>query len=239
MEKVRFCLVGTGRAGMVHAGNILQRVRKAELVSLVDTNHQSLENGGKALGIRNLYSDYKEALSRDDADAAIIVTPTFTHQEIACFAAENKKHVFLEKPMALSVVECDRINDAIKKNDLKLQLGFMRRFDAAFIRAKEILDSGEMGRVMIIKSTGRGPGLPPVWALDTSRSNGMLSEVNSHDIDSLRWFTESDFNQVFAIAGNYRCPEAKLEFPDFYDNVSLISSFQNGMQGFIGGAVSV
>ncbi|MGD0916276.1 MAG: hypothetical protein ABSB22_07450 [Thermodesulfobacteriota bacterium] len=62
-------------------------------------------------------------------------------------------------------------------------MGFMRRFDPAFVQGKKIIESGELGWVMIIKSTGRGPGLPTPWARDPSKSNGMLAEVNSHDFD--------------------------------------------------------
>ena len=94
---------------------------------------RSLIRRGEEQGIEDLYGDYKEALARDDVDAVIIVTPTFTHQEIACYAALNKKHIFLEKPMALTKKECSNINEATKKNSVRLQIGFMRRFDAAFI----------------------------------------------------------------------------------------------------------
>jgi myo-inositol 2-dehydrogenase/D-chiro-inositol 1-dehydrogenase/scyllo-inositol 2-dehydrogenase (NAD+) len=74
---------------------------------------------------------------------------------------------------------------------------------------------------------------------DISKSNGPLAEVCSHDIDSLRWFTGSDFETVFAIGGNYRCPDAKADFPDFYDNVIMNASFKNGCQGVIDGAQGV
>ena len=74
---------------------------------------------------------------------------------------------------------------------------------------------------------------------DISKSNGPLAEVNSHDIDTLRWFTGSDFASLYAIGGNYRCPDAKADFPDFYDNVVLTGSFRNGCQGIIDGAQGV
>jgi myo-inositol 2-dehydrogenase/D-chiro-inositol 1-dehydrogenase/scyllo-inositol 2-dehydrogenase (NAD+) len=239
MEKVRICLVGAGRAGMVHAKNVVHRISHAKLVALVDNNQDALERSGKELGIEDLYGDYKEALGRDDVDAAIIVTPTFTHQEIACFAALNKKHVFLEKPMALTKEECSNINKATKKNAVKLQIGFMRRFDMAFTKAKAIIDTGEMGRVMIIKSTGRGPGLPPPWANDISRSNGMLAEVNSHDFDSIRWLVGSEYERVFAQAGNFKCEELREDYPDFYDNAVVNVRFKNGTLGLVDGTCPV
>jgi myo-inositol 2-dehydrogenase/D-chiro-inositol 1-dehydrogenase/scyllo-inositol 2-dehydrogenase (NAD+) len=74
---------------------------------------------------------------------------------------------------------------------------------------------------------------------DISRSNGPLSEVNSHDIDTLRWFTESEFAEVYAIAGNYRSPDARQAHPDFYDNVILCARMANGTQGLVCGAQGV
>ena len=73
-----------------------------------------------------------------------------------------------------------------------------------------------------------GPSIPKPWMYDISKSNGPLAEVNSHDIGTLRWFTGSDFKTVFAIGGHFRCPDAKKDFPDFYDNVVLNASFING-----------
>ena len=74
---------------------------------------------------------------------------------------------------------------------------------------------------------------------DLAKSNGTLAEVNSHDIDTLRWFTGSEFDEVYAIAGNYRCPQALPAYPDYYDNFVLTALFKNGMQGLIDGAASV
>ena len=230
-----FCLIGAGRAGLVHAKSLTRRIRGSELVALCDASHQTLEAAGEQLGIDARYSDFREAVRRDDFQAVIIVTPTFLHREIASAAAEAGKHVFLEKPMALTVDECRQINRAVEKAGVKLQIGFMRRFDASFIQAKEILDSGEMGRVMVIKSTGRGPGLPPPWIYDVGSSNGILAEVNSHDFDSVRWLADSDICRVYAEAANFKCPEAKDEYPQFYDNAVANLRFENGTLGVIDG----
>ena len=235
MDRVQFCLVGTGRAGMVHGTNVSRRLKNAEMVALVDSNEKALHDSGEFLGVRQLYTDYREALARSDIDAVIIVTPTFTHAEIACYAAQQSKHILLEKPMAITVDECTAINTAVKDNNVKLQIGFMRRFDSAFVQAKRVIDSGDLERVMIIKSTGRGPGLPPPWARDPSRSNGMLAEVNSHDFDSVRWLAGSDYEQVYAQAENFKCETLRKDYPDFYDNAVVTIRLKNGTLGFIDG----
>ncbi|MDD5676327.1 MAG: Gfo/Idh/MocA family oxidoreductase, partial [Chitinivibrionales bacterium] len=153
-----------------------------------------------------------------------------------CLAAEAGKHIFLEKPMAVTVAECIAIDEAAKKANVKLQIGFMRRFDEGFKQTKQLLDSGEMGRVILIKSTGRGPGGPGPWMYDLRKSNGIVAEVNSHDLDSLRWFVGKEALHVHAEGGNFKCDDAKKDFPDFYDTVSATFRFTDGTIGMVDGA---
>ena len=68
---------------------------------------------------------------------------------------------------------------------------------------------------------------------DIEKSNGPLAEVCSHDIDTLRWFTGSEYKRIYAVGGNFRCPDAAENYPDFYDNVIMSCEFENGMQGQI------
>ncbi len=164
MHKViRFCLIGAGRAGKVHAQNLTHRIKDAELYAICDANEETLMRTGDTLGVSTRFRDYHDAMSDPRIDAVVIVTPTFLHCAIACAAADAGKHIFLEKPMAITVDECKAINAAAAHAGVQLQIGFMRRFDSGFLQAKTLLDSGEFGRVMCIKSTGRGPGLPPPW----------------------------------------------------------------------------
>jgi myo-inositol 2-dehydrogenase/D-chiro-inositol 1-dehydrogenase/scyllo-inositol 2-dehydrogenase (NAD+) len=147
--------------------------------------------------------------------------------------------VLCEKPMGMNASECDTMLDAVEQAGVKLQIGFMRRFDAGFVAAKQRVDAGEIGRVVLVKSLTHGPTTPKPWMYDIRKSNGPLSEVNSHDIDSVRWLSGSEFDEVFAVAGNYRSPAAREQFPDFYDNVVLSARLENGMQGSICGAQGV
>jgi myo-inositol 2-dehydrogenase/D-chiro-inositol 1-dehydrogenase/scyllo-inositol 2-dehydrogenase (NAD+) len=115
----------------------------------------------------------------------------------------------------------------------------MRRYARDFIAAKAAIEAGRIGEPVLIKSLTRGPSVPQPWMYDIAKSNGPLAEVNSHDIDALRWIAGDDFSELYAIAGNYRCPEARAEFPDFYDTVAMTVRFAKGAQGIIDGAVSV
>jgi myo-inositol 2-dehydrogenase/D-chiro-inositol 1-dehydrogenase/scyllo-inositol 2-dehydrogenase (NAD+) len=141
--------------------------------------------------------------------------------------------------MAMTADECRAMIEAADKNGVILQIGFMRRFDGGYTRAKELVDEGRIGDVVMVRSNTRGPSVPQPWMYDIKVSNGPLAEVCSHDIDTLRWFTGSEFATVYAVGGNYRSPDAKRAFPDFYDNVALVAAFKNGMQGMIDGAQGV
>jgi len=237
-EQISVCIIGAGRAGMIHA-RAIERIPGARVVALADSDKTLCQAGGRQLGVKLLYDDYRKALADASVDAVIVATPTRLHHDIVVSAAQAGKHILCEKPMAMNVAQCTEMIQAAEENRVKLQIGFMRRFDEEFRRAKKAVQRGDIGEVVLVKSLTHGPSTPKPWQYDVSGSNGPLAEVNSHDIDTLRWFTESEFSRVYAIAGNYRCPEARAEFPDFYDNVSLVASFANGMQGFIDGAVSV
>lgn len=236
---VRIGLIGCGRAGRIHARNIAGRVSGAELVAVADSNPETAQSTAREFGADNWYNHYSDLLQRDDVDAVVVVTPTNLHREIVVQAAGAGKHVLCEKPMALDVAECREMIAACESATVKLQIGFMRRFDPSFRAAKEAIDSGVIGDVVLVKSLTHGPSVPQPWMFDVEASNGPLAEVNSHDIDTLRWFTGSEVREVYAVAGNYRCPEVRASFPEFYDNVVLTARLVSGAQGVIEGAVSV
>ncbi len=233
------CVIGSGRAGMIHARNFAGRVAGAELAALVDARKEAVEEACRELGVKTSYQDYRKALEDPRVHAVVVVVPTVLHRDIVVAAAQAGKHVLCEKPMAMTPSECDQMIAACGRAGVKLQIGFMRRFDESFMGARRRIDAGEIGEVVLVKSLTHGPSVPQEWMYDIKASNGPLAEVNSHDIDTLRWFAASEIVEVYAIGGNFRCPQARQRYPDFYDNVSMVCRFANGRQGFIDGAVSV
>jgi len=233
MEKLRVCLVGAGRVGKVHTLSLKNNIPEAELVAVVDENEKPAKRLVKEFELKMYFKDYREALDWGKFDAIIITTPTFTHKAVAVDAARAKKHIFCEKPMALNLEEADSMIQEAKKAEVKLQVGFMRRFDRGFLAAKKKVKEDAIGEPLLIKSTGRGPGLPPEWAWDIKKSGGMLAEVGSHDFDTLRWFAESEFEKISAFAVNYKCSQVKKKYTDFYDHAVVIVQFQNGRLGML------
>lgn len=238
-NKVRACLIGCGRAGMIHAGNYKNKINNASIVAVVDAVETTAQAAAKELGIDRYYTDYHEILQDDSINAVIVVAPTNLHRDIVVDCATSGKHVFCEKPMAMTVEECDEMIEVCERHHVKLQIGFMRRFDASFREAKRILDEGLIGDLVQIHSNTRGPSKPRPWMYDLKASNGILAEVNSHDIDSVRWVAGSDIDTLYAVAGNFRNPEAKEQYPDYYDSVLMNGTLKNGVHFCIDGAAFI
>ena len=232
---LRICLIGAGRAGRVHANSLSRHIAGAELAAVVDGAKETAERAKSDFGIGRAFAKVEDALDWGEFDAVVITTPTFTHGDFDVAAADAGKHVFLEKPMALTIAECDAIIAAAKASGVALQIGFMRRFDPDFRAAYDRIRAGEIGKPMLVKSLTHGPGLPPPWARDLKLSNGMLAEVNSHDWDCVRWLTGSNPVRVFVETANFKGASRGVEEADFYDTASVSIRFESGALGSISG----
>ena len=232
---IRICMIGAGRVGKNHSRSIVHHVPGGKVVALVDPMKEIRAETAAEFGIENQYDSLEMALEKTDFEAVVITTPTPTHLPLTALAAENKKHVFLEKPMALNLQECDALMKVVAQNVVLLQLGFMRRFDPEFVAAAQRIEAGEIGQPMMIKSNTHGPGLPPPWARDLRTSNGMLAEVNSHDWDTTRWLMGSNYKRVYTEVANFKGAANQVDAPNFYDNVLVNLKFESGGLGLISG----
>lgn len=230
-------VIGSGRAGIIHAKSYLSHVEGAKLVGMSDPDKDVRAKVSAELGVP-VYETHGELLGQG-LDAVAVVTPTGFHHDIVLEAAAAGVHIFCEKPMGMTVAECEDMIAATDAAGVKLQIGFMRRFDVGHRRAKELLDQGAIGDVVSVMALTHGPSIPHPWMYDLKISGGPLAEVSSHDVDIMRWFTGSDVVAIHAFAGNYRCGDAREQFPDFYDSFVLNARFASGAMGQINGAQGV
>jgi predicted dehydrogenase len=147
----------------------------------------------------------------------VIAAPTFTHADVAVAALKAGKHVLCEKPLASTLEEAARIAAATEAADGAFLMAFMRRFDAGFAGGAARTAAGDIGEPLLVKSTGRGPGLPPEWAWDVIRSGGLVAEVNSHDLDTVRWLSGQELERVFAVGRAAKRPDIRERYPNFID----------------------
>lgn len=233
MGALRVALVGAGRAGSVHAHNLAE-MRDVELAAVVDSQTDVAANVARECGALAACASLAEAIELG-LDAVVISAPTFAHRDLVVMAAEHGLHVFCEKPMALTVPECDEMIAASDRARTVLQIGFVRRFRKEFAEARRRIENGEIGQPMVVKSLTRGPGLPPPWSWDLERSNGMLAEVNSHDFDCVAWLAGSPVERVYAETANFKGPARGVDAANFYDNAVVSLRFASGAIGTIDG----
>jgi myo-inositol 2-dehydrogenase / D-chiro-inositol 1-dehydrogenase len=234
MTRFRLAIVGAGRAGMVHSVNAARWLGDAELACIVEIDEARARETSRELGVP-AHPTLECALGEEQLDGVVITTPTFTHRELTMQATAAGKHVLCEKPLALTVDDCDEMIACAEDACVVLQVGFVRRFQHEFVEAKRRIDAGEIGTPMLVKSLTRGPGLPPAWAHDLRDSNGMLAEVNSHDFDCVRWLVGSEIERVYAETANFKGAERGITTENFYDNAVVTLRFESGALGTIDG----
>jgi predicted dehydrogenase len=235
-DALRVVVVGAGRAGLVHARNFAAGVRGARLIALADPDPVALERAAAELGCERTFADPIAAVTDASVDAVVVASPTFTHAELATAALAAGKHVLCEKPLASSLEEAAAVEQAVEASDAVFLMGFMRRFDPSFRAVAERLAQGDIGRPLFVRSTGRGPGLPPEWAWDVERSGGLIAEVNSHDLDTVRWLSGQEFHSAHAVGRAAKRPDLAERFPGFVDLIVTTFELSEGALAQVDGA---
>ncbi len=156
------------------------------------------------------YKTYDELLKDKKIDAVYVAIETYRHKEVALRVIEEGKHLLLEKPIALTLEDADEIIKAAKKAGVKLMVPFNPRFTVPLIKAKNMIESGEIGNLEYIYAISeyvKPPifleGLDMGWFLDRDKAGGGgFMDTAPHGIDSLLWLTESDVKRVYADIGS-------------------------------------
>ena len=235
-DRIGVLLVGGGRAGLVHGRSFAAGIPGAVLVGVADPSPEARERAAAELGCDLTFDDPVAAVADERVDSVVVASPTPTHASIAIAALEADKSVLCEKPLASTLDEARAVAAAAKASAAGLCMGFMRRFDARFARAAERIAAGDVGDVVLVRSSGRGPGLPPDWAWDPERSGGLIAEVNSHDLDTARWMSGSEFESVYALGRAAKRPDIAETYPGFVDVVIAAFEMSGGVLAQIDGA---
>jgi len=202
---LRIGVIGAGgRGGLArHAHMPEQGVR---VVAGSDTNPAALDQFRSVYGPDAFVTDdYRELLARDDLQAVFVTTPDFLHEEHAVAALKAGKHVYLEKPMAITIEGCDRILRAARSQGCKLYLGHNMRHMSVIIKMRDIIRGGHIGEVKAgwcrhFVSYG-GDAFFKDWHAERARSTGLLLQKGAHDIDILHWLCGGYSRRVTALGG--------------------------------------
>lgn len=184
MDTVGVALIGSGRMGAFHAETLALRLPQARLVAVADPARGAAERLTAALGAGRAYTDVAQIWEEPEVDAVVIATPARSHADLVVAATGAGKHVFCEKPMAVTLPEADRAIDAARAAGVTLQVGFNRRFAADWQAARALIDTGTLGTPRQLRSLTRDPG-----GFDPARvlSDTIFLETLIHDFDTLRF----------------------------------------------------
>jgi len=192
-------IIGAGSYGAQHAAAIAE-LPEVRLVAACRTNRAALDEFVAQFGGRG-YLDHRDLLADPDVEAVVIATPHHLHTGIAVEAARAGKHILLEKPMAPTLEECDRIIATAAESGVTLMVGHQNHFVPAYRQAKAILESGEMGEVVLGVSTMSKYWFEPnrrEWHLNRATGGGMWMTAGIHCLDRLTWLIGSPVQQVSA-----------------------------------------
>jgi myo-inositol 2-dehydrogenase/D-chiro-inositol 1-dehydrogenase len=226
-EKVKVAVLGMGRQGQIHSQNIAYKIPEAELVCVSDISIERAEKVGIE-GVE-VYDDYKEILARDDIQAVVIATSTDTHEQIIKETARAGKDIFCEKPIALSLEDIDEVLGIVDECGVKFMVGFNRRFDPTFMKAKEHVVNGNVGEPHIVNITSRDPKPPHLEYLKVC--GGIFFDTSVHDFDMARFLAEDEIVEVYA-TGSVLVDERIGELGDL-DTTMISFKFANGAVGSI------
>jgi myo-inositol 2-dehydrogenase / D-chiro-inositol 1-dehydrogenase len=194
---LKIAVIGTGFIGSVHAKNVA-RHPGAALVAVNDANFEFAKKAAAATGAQAV-AEIAEVFENKNIEAVVIATPTNTHVEYLTRAANAGKAIYCEKPIGLDYDEAARAVTAVRKTGVPVMLGFNRRFDASHAAVKQAIEEGEVGKIEIVQLTSRGPQPPPIEYVKVS--GGQMRDQTIHFFDLLRWLTNDEPVEVYAIGG--------------------------------------
>jgi predicted dehydrogenase len=233
MAKLGIGVLGVGEMGKRHAENLRRLVPEARLLAVADAALARARQVADELEIEHAFGSLEAMLELKDLDAVLIATPDKFHARAVEIAARTGKDILCEKPLALNLADAYAAQDAVDKAGVQLQIGFMRRYDPAYVAAMERIEAGEIGIPVIFKSIGRDKDPPPLAAYQSS-VNGMVFYNNTiHDFDLARWMMKDEIAQVQA----YTTVAIRPEVAQYGDIVASVVNLKYE-QGAIGNVES-
>ncbi|QGJ69948.1 Myo-inositol 2-dehydrogenase / D-chiro-inositol 1-dehydrogenase [Planctomycetales bacterium 10988] len=226
-EPIRFGLIGFGAWGKHHADSI-HKTEGAELVAISARSESSAAAAREAYPNARVFTDYRELVACDDLDVVDVVVPSHLHHEIASAVLNGGHHLLLEKPMGVSVAECNSLISLAKEKNRLLAVGHELRLSSLWGKVKELVEEGFIGDPhYVLVELSRNPYRQGAdgWRYDISRVGNWILEEPIHFFDMARWYLEQsgDPVSVFAAANS-----RQADHPELQDNFSAIVKFEKG-----------
>jgi myo-inositol 2-dehydrogenase/D-chiro-inositol 1-dehydrogenase len=195
--RVRVAMIGAGRIGRSHARTLAFQTPGAELVVIADVVETAARFAAEECRVERWTSDIGSVMADPAIDAVVIASSTGSHAPLIIQAAKAGKDIFTEKPIALDLEATDAALDAVDATGVRLQVGFQRRYDKGYKRAKEMIASGQLGRIEFIRDTMRDPEPAPESYIATC--GGLYRDMTIHNFDNVRHLMGDEVEEVLAV----------------------------------------
>ncbi len=213
-----FGIVGLGTWGENHL-RAYGDVPGCRLVGVCDLDGDLARRRAEQYHVPFWTTDYRELLAQDDLDAVSIVTPDFSHYDIALAAAQAGKHLLVEKPLATSVLEAQQIAAATEQAGVLLMVDFHNRWNPAFAAAKRAVEAGEVGEVQMLSLLLNDTLWVPTEMLSWAGRSTVAWFLASHLADLARWLTGQEVERVYAVARSRVLAARGVNTPDFFQSL--------------------
>lgn len=245
MRTLNIGVIGAGNRGGGLAKDLLA-IRGVTVAALADPDTERLTNSAEDMGIppECRFKAYQKMLALPILDAVVVASPDHTHHAVVLEAARRKKHIFCEKPMALTLAHCLEMQKAAEKYGVVLMMGFCLRYNNLYRKAKALIAEGEIGNLRLayaVDSVERGSAyFFHSWQRLRRNSGGLLLQKATHSLDILNWMAESRPVSVYALGGrdvfggrepnSKRCGTCrrKTKCPEFIDARRYHSDYLSG-----------
>jgi Predicted dehydrogenases and related proteins len=245
MKKLRFAIVGCGRISYKHVEALIANKKEAVLVATCDViaehaeakKQEYITKLGEDASIA-VYTDYKDMLDKEDIDVIALATESGYHPEIAIYCMNKKKHIIVEKPMALSIEDADKMIQSAKDNNVKLCISHQNRFNKPIQQLRSAVEENRFGRLIngtarILWNRNMGYYEQAPWRGTWKLDGGTLMNQCIHNIDLLQWMMGGEIDTVYAQCDTFL---RDIEAEDFG---AIIIRFKNGAIGIVEGTACV
>jgi myo-inositol 2-dehydrogenase/D-chiro-inositol 1-dehydrogenase len=225
---VRVGLIGSQFISTIHAES-LRHCAQAEIVAVASPTRANVRSFARRFNIPRWFTDYRQLLALPEIDLVVIGIPNHLHCQVVLDAAAAGKHIVVEKPLCLSLTEADRMIAACAAAGVKLMYAEELCFAPKYVRLKQLLDSGALGRATLLKQSEKhdGPHAAHFWDVERS-GGGVTMDMGCHAIEFFRWILgRPNIKSVYAQLS--RQVHAKKTKGD--DNAIIIVEFENGVVG--------
>ena len=200
-SEIKIGIIGAGFARTTQIPGFLT-CEGARVVSIASGHRENAETVAREFGIPHVAGDWREIIARDDVDLVSIVTPPVTHMEMALAALDAGKAVLCEKPMAMNAAEADAMRRRADETGKLALIDHELRFLPARLRAREMIQGGELGEVRHAKLTFRSDSRAAAdrawnWWSERRSGGGALGAIGSHAVDGFRWLLGAEIAEVF------------------------------------------